>query len=58
MEAVAEWIDTNVIAEAIVETLEDEDSQPDIDTCKKVWLSFLGTELSDGLKGVCRYAIL
>jgi hypothetical protein len=48
---VAEWIDTDAIAEAILDVLEDEGIEVTADNAQKVWLDFLGTELNEGLDG-------
>jgi len=46
MYEVASWIEPEVISEAIFEL----DEVKTVDQAKKVWLDFLETELSDGLK--------
>lgn len=46
----ADWIDANVIAENILEALEEEEVEPTFENGQKVWLDFLLTELSDGLE--------
>jgi len=48
-EKLADWIDADVIADAILEQLEEDGLAPRFENGKKVWLDFLGTELSDGL---------
>lgn len=48
---VAEWIDTAVLAENILEHLEENGVEPTVENAKAVYLDFLGTELSDGLEG-------
>lgn len=48
---VADWIDTAVIADAILTKLEDEGIEVTADNAQKVWLDFLGTELNNGLQG-------
>jgi hypothetical protein len=48
---VSDWIDTNAIADAILDTLSDEGIEVTADNAQKVWLDFLGTELNDGLQG-------
>jgi hypothetical protein len=46
----AEWIDTGVIAEAILQELESQDLEQTLANGQKVWLDFLGSELSEGLR--------
>ena len=45
----AEWISTDVIAVAILDTLEDSRLDPSLENAKEVWLDFLGTDLHDSL---------
>lgn len=44
------WIDTEVIAENILEELEGEDVEPTLENAQKLWLNVLATELHDALK--------
>ena len=44
------WIDTEVIAENILEELEGEDVEPTLENAQKLWLNVLATELHDSLK--------
>jgi len=53
---VADWIDTNVLAENILEYLEEEGFQPTVENAKKLWLDFLGTELHEGIKSVLNHS--
>jgi len=46
----AEWIDTSTIAEAILEELEEQGVPPTLENGQKVWLDFLETRLSEGLR--------
>jgi len=46
----AEWIDPRVIAEAIIEELESQEVEQTIANGQKVWLDFLESELSEGLR--------
>lgn len=46
----ADWIDANVIAENILERLEEGDVEPTVENAQKVWLDFLYTELGGGLE--------
>ena len=56
VEEIASWIDTDTIAETIVEAMEDvaEPEEMTLENAKKVWLSFLEAELNDGLKRTVR----
>ena len=45
----AEWIETQPLAEAVMETLEDQLAEVTLENAKKVWLDFLETELGRGL---------
>ena len=53
----ADWIDSQVIAEAILEELEEQGVSPTLENGQKVWLDFLETKLSEGLhssvKAIC-----
>ena len=44
------WFDTTVLARCILRELEEQEVEPTIENAKKVWLVFLGTELTDGLE--------
>lgn len=46
----ADWLDADVIADAILEQLREQGKKPSFDNGKAVWLDFLETELSDGLE--------
>ena len=46
----ADWIDPNVIAENIIEELQDYEVEPTLDNAKAVWLDFLENELHEGLR--------
>jgi hypothetical protein len=37
IEDIAEWIDTYVLAEMIVDHLEEQEEEPTVERCKKVW---------------------
>lgn len=41
VDAVAKWIDTQVIAEMIVQHLKDQGKKPTVKRCKEVWLQTL-----------------
>lgn len=47
---VAEALDTDVIAEAILDALEEEKVELTADNANKVWLDILYTELPDALR--------
>ncbi len=57
--AVAAWIETYPLAEALVDIMCECAEQPGeemtLDNAKKLWLNFLETELSDGLKRCVQY---
>ena len=46
----ADWVDTSVIAEAILAELEEQGLSPTLENGQKLWLNFLGTELTEGLR--------
>jgi len=46
----AAWIDANVIAEHILEELEDEDVEPTLENGQQLWLNVLLTELCYALR--------
>jgi len=50
----AQWIDTSVIAEAIASELEEQGIEITSENGKRVWLSFLEAELSEGLRSTVR----
>ena len=45
----AGWIETQPLAEAILETLEEQKAEVTLENAKKLWLDFLGWELAGGL---------
>jgi hypothetical protein len=47
---VAEWLDTDAIADAILDALEDEEIEVTADNAQKVWLDILYTELPNALQ--------
>ena len=53
---VADYIDTSVLAETILDDLEEEGLQPTVENAKKLWLDFLGTELHEGIRSVLRHS--
>jgi hypothetical protein len=50
MEAFRRWLDTGVIAETILDCLEEEDVKPTFENATKVWLDLLYTELGDAVR--------
>jgi len=50
----AGWIDTDVIAEHILDELEEQGVEPTIENAQAVWLDFLETELCLTLQSVVR----
>ena len=46
----ADWIDTDVIAEHILEELEERGLAPTLENAKNVWLDVLVNELCDAIK--------
>ena len=49
-EQLAEWIDTDVIANAISEELEEQGVKPTLENTKTIWLDVLENELPDALR--------
>jgi len=48
-----EWIDSGVIAQAIIDDMQDyglPQSEITLETAKKIWLGFLENQLREGLK--------
>jgi hypothetical protein len=41
IDEIAEWIDTYVIAEMVVDHLEDQGEEPTVERCKEVWYGTL-----------------
>ena len=50
LDELARWIDTAVIAEAILQELEDQNIEQTLANGQRVWLDFLESELSEGLR--------
>jgi len=50
LDELAKWIDPRVIAEAILQELESQEVEQTVANGQKVWLDFLETELSEGLR--------
>ena len=50
LDELARWIDTAVIAEAILQELENQNMEQTFANGQMVWLDFLGSELSKGLR--------
>ncbi len=49
-EQLAEWIDTDTIANAISEELEEQGVKPTLENAKTIWLDVLENELPDALR--------
>ena len=49
-EQLAEWIDTDIIANAISEELEEQGVKPTLENAKTIWLDVLENELPDALR--------
>ena len=49
-EQLAEWIDTDVIANAIYEELEEQGVEPTFENAKTIWLDVLENGLPDALR--------
>ena len=49
-EQLAEWIDTDVIANAISGELEEQGVKPTLENAKTIWLDVLENELPDALR--------
>jgi hypothetical protein len=56
LDELAEWIDAGVIAEAILEGLERREVEQTVANGQKLWLDFLESELSEGIRS-CTKAI-
>lgn len=53
MKQLTEWIDAGVIAQAIIDDMQEyglPQSEITLETAKKIWLGFLENQLRDGLK--------
>ena len=50
LDELAEWIDPRAIAEAILQELESQEVEQTVPNGRKVWLDFLESELSEGLR--------
>ena len=49
-EELAGWIDTDVIAELILDRLKEQGAEPTLEYAKKVWLDVLECELNDAIE--------
>jgi len=49
-EQLAEWIETDVIADAISEELEEQGVKPTLENAKTIWIDVLENELPDALR--------
>ena len=50
LDELAQWIDTTVIAQAIVEEMEEQELKPTLKNAQSVWLDVLEVGLPDALK--------
>jgi len=50
IQELADWIDADVIAELIIDELEDQGEKPTLKYAKNVWLDVLEHELHDAIK--------
>ena len=50
IEKVASWIDTTVIATAILEAMEEQEVKPTFENAQSVWLDVLEVGLPDAIK--------
>ena len=46
---IAEWIETEPLAEAITDTLEEQEAEVTLENAQKLWLDFLETGLHSGI---------
>jgi len=54
-EELADWIDTDVIAERILEEMEEQGVSLTLEQARDVWLNVLECELSDAVKEAVEY---
>lgn len=50
IEELSDWIDTQVIAEALLDELLENDIEPSVDNGKKAWLDILQNELPRAIR--------
>lgn len=46
----SDWVDTDAIAELILDLLKEEGLEPTLENAQQVWLDVLYTELGDGIR--------
>ncbi len=51
------WLDSGVIADAIIENLQEQGLSVTVENMKTVWLSFLESEMPDGLRSTIKYTL-
>lgn len=56
-ESFLSWLDSKVIADAIIENLQEQGLGVTVENMKKVWLSFLENEMPDGLQRTVKYIL-
>ena len=54
LDELAEWIDSRAIAEAILQELGDQGIEAIVANGQRVWLDFLESELTEGLRSTIR----
>jgi len=51
------WLDSGVIADAIIEDLQEQGLSVTVENMKTVWLSFLENEMPIGLRSTIKYTL-
>jgi hypothetical protein len=51
-EELKDWIATKVIAEAIIEAMQDNEIECTLKNAQSIWLRFLESEINDGLESI------
>ena len=51
------WLDSGVIADAIIENLQEQGLSVTVENMKTVWLSFLENEMPSGLRSTIKYTL-
>ena len=54
IDQLTDWIEPSAIAEAVLETLEDQGITASLENAKEVYLDFLANGLADGLAESCK----
>jgi len=50
IQELSDWIDTDVIAELIIDELEEQDAKPTLKYARNIWLDVLEHELHDAIR--------